>query len=65
MTKWIDATYRLGTNAFHVDRYGNIITGEALMLALLLHTKKNKRTKKNEAEIAALLDDPNIDKPKK
>lgn len=59
--KWVDATYRLGTNAFARDRYNNVITGEALMLALLLHTKKNERTKHNEEEIAQLLDDPNID----
>lgn len=61
MAKWIDATYRLGTNAFARDKHDNVYTGETLMLALLLHTKKNKRSKKNEEEIAKLLDDPNID----
>ena len=41
-----------------------IHTGEALMLACLLHTKY-KRTRETEKEIAALLDDPNQKRPKK
>ena len=56
MSKWVDAAYRLGTNAFARDKHDNVYTGETLMLALLLHVKKDKRTKKNEDTIGRLLD---------
>jgi hypothetical protein len=65
MAKYIDTFYRLGTNAFARDRHNNEITGEALMLALLLHTKRGPRTKENEESVSVFLDDPNIDKPKR
>lgn len=38
--------------------HGIEYTGEALVLACLLHAK-GKRNEKNEKEVAKLLDDPN------
>lgn len=63
MGKWIDAEHRLGSNAYARDHFGNEYTGEALMLLLLLHTKKGKRTKENEEAVAAFMNDPNLDPP--
>jgi len=47
-------------------RDGSIMhTGEALSLAVLLHAKGNSQRAKNDiAEVAKMLNDPNIDKPK-
>lgn len=36
-------------------------TGEALALALLLHTKDKKRDNRHVAEVAKMLNDPNAD----
>jgi hypothetical protein len=59
MAKYTDPAYRIATNAFMRDRHGNEYTGEQLLLALLLHCT-GKRTVESVAEVAALLDDPNI-----
>jgi hypothetical protein len=37
----------------------SIYTGEAMMLAVLLHTRGKGRTQEHERELARLLDDPN------
>ena len=48
-------------------RDGDVIhRGEALLLALLVHTKGNKKRKAEDVkQIAAMLDDPNIDKKRR
>lgn len=61
MAKYTDPSYRIAKNAFMRDKSGNEYTGEQLLLALLLHCK-GSRTIDAEREVAALLDDPNINK---
>jgi hypothetical protein len=56
--------YRISSRAFMIDRFGNEYVGEQLMLALLLHCK-GSRTIDAVKEVAELLDDPNIKKPRR
>jgi hypothetical protein len=65
MTKYTDPTYRIAVNAFTRDRHGNEYSGDALMVALLIHTTGKGRSLDNEREVARLLDDPNIEPRKK
>ena len=59
--KYITPGARVMDNAWHRDDRGNVHTGEALLLALILHTKgKTKRGKKEVEHLSRLLDDPNM-----
>jgi len=64
MSKWVPLGRRVMDIAYLRD--GSIMhTGEALSLAVLLHAKGNSQRAKNDiAEVAKMLNDPNIDKPK-
>jgi hypothetical protein len=63
MVKFIEAGGRVMDRAWMRDNHGNIHTGEALLLALLLHAKgTTKRDPREVEEIAKLLDDPNVRK---
>lgn len=62
MGKYLPVGNRIMDNAFLRD--GELEhTGEALLLALILHTKgKTKRSKQELEEIGKLFDDPNLSK---
>ncbi|ASR77932.1 hypothetical protein FDI38_gp099 [Streptomyces phage Peebs] len=48
------------------DRSGNVHTGEALLLALLLHAKgKTKRGQEEMTEVGKIMRDRNLPKEKK
>lgn len=65
MKKWIQPGDRLMDRAYMRDRSGNLHTGEALMLALLLHTKgKTNRGEQEMLEISKIMKDPNLPKEK-
>ncbi|AXH67362.1 hypothetical protein SEA_WOFFORD_225 [Streptomyces phage Wofford] len=52
--------------AYMYDKSGNVHTGEALLLALLLHAKgKTKRGVKELQEVSKIMKDPNLPKDKK
>lgn len=52
--------------AYMYDRSGNRHTGEALLLALLLHAKgKTKRGEQELKELSVIMKDPNLPKEKK
>ncbi|AXH66685.1 hypothetical protein SEA_STARBOW_221 [Streptomyces phage Starbow] len=52
--------------AYMYDKSGNVHTGEALLLALLLHAKgKTKRGEKELLEVSKIMKDPNLPKDKK
>jgi hypothetical protein len=63
--KWVPMGNRVMDKAWLRD--GDVIhTGEALVLALLLHTKgKSKRGQQEIEEVARMLNDPNQRKPQK
>lgn len=62
MSKWVPMGNRLMDRAYLRD--GNLIhTGEALLVALLLHTKgKTKRGQNEMQQVSKMLDDPNLNK---
>ncbi|QNN99233.1 hypothetical protein SEA_FAUST_154 [Streptomyces phage Faust] len=64
MAKWVPVGNRLMDRAYLRD--GNLIhTGEALLVALLLHTKGKTKRGQNELEqVSKMLDDPNLNKRK-
>lgn len=64
MAKWVPVGNRLMDRAYLRD--GSLIhTGEALLVALLLHTKGKTRRGQNELEqVSKMLDDPNLNKRK-
>lgn len=63
--KWVPMGKRVMDIAWLRDSSGNIHTGEALVLALLLHTKGKSRRGHEELEhIGKMLNDPNQRKPK-
>lgn len=65
MKKWISPGTRLMDRAYMMDKSGNLHTGEALMLALLLHTRgKTNRGEKEMLEISKIMKDPNLPKEK-
>ncbi|QBP30954.1 hypothetical protein KNU49_gp100 [Streptomyces phage EGole] len=52
--------------AYMRDRSGNVHTGEALLLALLLHAKgKTKRGQEEMTEVGKIMKDRNLPKEKK
>ncbi|XAO35025.1 hypothetical protein SEA_LEO04_211 [Streptomyces phage Leo04] len=52
--------------AYMRDRSGNVHTGEALLLALLLHAKgKTKRGQEEMTEVGKIMRDRNLPKEKK
>lgn len=64
MTKWVPTGNRLMDRAYLRD--GDLVhTGEALLVALLLHTKGKTRRGQNELEqVSKMLNDPNLNKRK-
>jgi len=64
MAKWVPVGNRLMDRAYLRD--GNLIhTGEALLVALLLHTKGKTQRGQNELEqVSKMLNDPNLNKRK-
>lgn len=62
MTKWVPTGNRLMDRAYLRD--GSLVhTGEALLVALLLHTKgKTKRGQSELEQVSKMLDDPNLNK---
>lgn len=64
MAKWVPTGNRLMDRAYLRD--GNLVhTGEALLVALLLHTKGKTKRGQNELEqVSKMLDDPNLNKRK-
>jgi hypothetical protein len=65
MTQYIKPNKRVMDLAYLRD--GNVVhTGEALLLALLIAAKgKTKRGAEEVKQVAKMLDDPNIEKPKR
>lgn len=64
--KWISPGNRVMDKAYMYDKSGNVHIGEALMLALLLHTKgKTKRGQNEMLDVAKLMKDRNLPKEKK
>ena len=62
MAKYISPGSRFMDIAYFVDKNGIAYDKEALLLALLVHTKgKTNRSEKELKEIQRLLDDPNLD----
>lgn len=61
--KWISPGTRLMDRAYMRDRSGNVHTGEALLLALLLHAKgKTKRGQEEMTEVGKIMKDRNLPK---
>lgn len=62
MAKWVSVGNRLMDRAYLRD--GNLIhTGEALLVALLFHTKgKTKRSQSELAEVSKIMNDPNLNR---
>lgn len=57
---WIEPGSRIMDIAYLRDGHDIIHTGEALMLACLVHAKgRTKRGEKELADVAKMLDDPN------
>lgn len=64
--KWIAPGTRLMDRAYMIDRSGNVHTGEALLLAMLLHAKgKTKRGQSEMTDVAKIMKDRNLPKEKK
>lgn len=63
MGKWITPGSRLMDKAYMYDKSGNVHTGEALMLALLLHAKgKTNRGQEEMLQVGKLMKDRNLPK---
>lgn len=62
MSKWVPVGDRLMDRAYLRD--GSVIhTGEALLLALLVHAKgKTKRGQNEMQQVSKMLDDPNLNR---
>ncbi|QJD50923.1 hypothetical protein KNV00_gp096 [Streptomyces phage Bmoc] len=64
--KWVPMGNRVMDKAYMYDKSGNVHTGEALLLALLLHTKgKTKRGQEEMAEVGKIMKDRNLPKERK
>lgn len=65
MTRWISPGNRIMDRAWM--RSGKTVyTGEALVLALLLHAKgKTKRGREEMEQVAKMMRDPNLNKKRK
>lgn len=65
MSSWVPVGNRLMDRAYLRD--GDVIhTGEALLLALLVHAKGKTRRSQNELEqVSKMLDDPNLNRKRK
>lgn len=65
MARDVDVFYRVANRAHMFD--GNIeYDGEALLLALLLHTTGTaSRTPQEMKQVSKMLDDPNLDKQRR
>lgn len=58
--RYIEPGYRIMDNAFMRDG-STEYTGEALLLAVILHAKgKTKRGEEEVKQVAKMLDDPNL-----
>ena len=63
MKKWIAPGTRVMDRAYMYDKSGNVHTGEALLLALLLHAKgKTKRGQSEMADVGKIMKDRNLPK---
>lgn len=61
--KWIEPGSRVMDKAYMYDKSGNVHTGEALLLAMLLHTKgKTKRGQDELLEVGKIMKDRNLSK---
>lgn len=62
MSNWVPVGNRLMDRAYLRD--GDVVhTGEALLLALLVHAKGKTRRSQNELEqVSKMLDDPNLNR---
>lgn len=62
MSKWVPTGNRMMDRAYLRD--GNVIhTGEALLLALLVHAKGKTKRGQNELEqVSKMLNDPNLNR---
>ncbi|AIW02669.1 hypothetical protein SEA_EVY_201 [Streptomyces phage Evy] len=64
--KWIAPGTRLMDRAYMRDRSGNVHTGEALLLALLLHAKgRTKRSQDELTDVSKIMKDRNLPKEKR
>ena len=61
--KWIEPGSRIMDKAYMYDKSGNVHTGEALLLAMLLHTKgKTSRGQEELLEVGKIMKDRNLSK---
>jgi hypothetical protein len=61
--KWIEPGSRIMDKAYMYDKSGNVHTGEALLLAMLLHTKGKTNRGQNELlEVGKIMKDRNLSK---
>lgn len=66
MGKWITPGNRLMDKAYMYDKSGNVHTGEALLLAVLLHAKgKTSRGQEEMLQVGRLMKDRNLPKEKR
>jgi hypothetical protein len=64
--KWISPGTRLMDRAYMYDKSGNVHTGEALLLALLLHAKgKTNRGQEELTQVGKIMKDRNLPKEKR
>jgi hypothetical protein len=64
--KWVPMGNRMMDRAYMRDRSGNIHTGEALLLAMLLHAKgKTKRGQHEMTDVSKIMKDRNLPKEKR
>lgn len=65
MSKYIQPGHRIMDKAYMYDKSGNVHTGEALLLALLLHAKgKTNRGQEEMLQVGKLMKDRNLPKEK-
>lgn len=64
-TKWVPVGNRMMDRAYLRD--GDVVhTGEALLLAMLIHARgKTQRGTEELKQVSKMLDDPNMETPKK
>lgn len=61
--KWISPGTRMMDRAYMYDKSGNVHTGEALLLALLLHAKgRTQRGQEELTDVAKIMKDRNLPK---
>ena len=61
--KWISPGTRVMDRAYMYDKSGNVHTGEALLLALLLHAKgRTKRGQDEMTDVSKIMKDRNLPK---